>query len=48
VNVALIAIDDTDTTYVEVETAEAGDAVTVWLTTDEAGMLAATLTSTAT
>src|SRR3954453_11021836 len=49
VTVALVATDDTDTTYVEIEATDAGrDAVTVWLTTDEAGTLAATLTLTAT
>jgi hypothetical protein len=48
VTVALVATDYTDTTYVEVETAEAGSVVTVWLTTDEAGTLAATLTLAAT
>jgi hypothetical protein len=49
VTVALVATDDTGTTYVEVEATEAGrNTVTVWLTADEAGILAATLTVTAT
>src|SRR4051794_38524614 len=48
VTVVLVATDDTGTTYVEIEAADAGrEAVTVWLTTDEAGILAATLTVTA-
>src|SRR3954447_4671867 len=47
---ALIATDDTGTTYVQLETTDAGCdvAVTVWLTPDEAGTLAAMLSLTAT